>query len=70
MKVLFFAWPMLLLSAAGAMAAPMLLMSRMPRSCTRPKVTARMPTPCPAGRSRQAPAAVAVHWAVGVRTAP
>ena len=52
------------------MAAPMLLMSRMPRSCTRPKVTARMPTPCPAGRSRQAPAAVAVHWAVGVRTAP
>ena len=45
------------LKAAGAMAAPMLLMSWMPRSRTRPKVTARMPTPCPAGRSRQAPAA-------------
>ena len=36
----------------------------------RPKVAAQSCTPSPAGRSRQAPAAVAVHWAVGVRTAP
>ena len=32
--------------------------------------TAQSCTPSPAGRSRQAPAAVAVHWAEGVRTAP
>ena len=29
-----------------------------------------MPTPSPCGCKRQHPAAVAVHWAVGVRTAP
>ena len=34
-------------------------------------MTERTRTPlCPGARSRQAPAAVAVHWAVGVRLAP
>ena len=34
------------------------------------KVAAAIGTPGPAGCSRQQPAAVTVHWAVGVRTAP
>ena len=53
------------------MAAPMLLMSCTAKSCTRPNVTESTGTPCPpCARTRQAPAAVAVHWAVGVRLAP
>ena len=52
------------------MAAPMLLASRMPLSTTRPTVTWVTATPLPRAARTTAPAAVAVHWAVGVRWLP
>ena len=56
--------------AAGAMAAPMLLASVTPRSMTRPTVTWVILGPLPERDRITAPAAVAVHWAVGVRWPP
>ena len=56
--------------AAGAMAAPILLASCIPASRIMPVVTAFMQGPSPSARRIAAPAAVAVHWAVGVRCPP
>ena len=51
------------------MAAPMLFISVTPRSTTRPMQTSRT-VMGPAIPTSAAPAAVAVCWAVGVRTPP
>ena len=56
-------------AAAGAIAAPILAISVTPKSHTLPKHTLSTPTP-PSHPTTQAPAAVAVHWAVGVRWPP
>ena len=58
------------MAAAGAMAAPMLFASVMPRSSIVPIVTARTNGPTSPFSRTAAPAAVAVHWAVGVRWPP
>ena len=58
---------LIVLYAAGAMAAPMLLASLMPQSVTVPTVTSVMNGPAPSFPNIIAPDAVAVHWAVGVR---
>ena len=48
----------------------MLLVSWIPKSITFPKVTARRYGPLPLPLSTTPPAAVAVHWLVGVRLPP
>ncbi len=52
------------------MAAPMLVMSVTPRSTMRPRVTWVIYGPSAWAPRMQHPAAVAVHWAVGVRWLP
>ena len=52
------------------MAAPMLLGSVMPLSTILPQVTWVIYGPGPWAESSVHPAAVAVHWAVGVRWLP
>ena len=53
------------------MAAPMLLASLMPLSTTLPMVTQVTAGPVfPSAANTSAPAAVAVHWAVGARCPP
>ena len=56
--------------AAGAMAAPMLLASWIPKSVTVPTVQAVIFDPLPSAQRSAAPAPVTVHWAVGVRWPP
>lgn len=59
------------LGRRGGHRGPMLLISLTPASHTRPMVAESTGTPAaPLPRTRQAPAAVAVHWAVGVRLPP
>ena len=56
--------------AAGAIAAPMLFASVMPRSTILPMAACVTAGPFPSFDRMQQPAAVAVHWAVGVRCEP